>query len=38
MFSAYAVLQKNELTNIIRIIEGVRYQVDSDTIASMLIY
>lgn len=38
VFSAYAVLQKNELTNIIRIIEGVRYQVDSDTIASMLIY
>lgn len=38
VFSAYLALQKNELTNITRIIEGVRYQVDSDTIASMLIY
>lgn len=38
VFSAYVILQKTELTNIIRIIEGVRYQVDSDTIASMLIY
>lgn len=37
-FSAYVVLQKIELANIIRIIEGVRYQVDSETIASMLIY
>ena len=38
VFSAYVILQKTELTNIIRIIEGVRYQVDSDMIASMLIY
>lgn len=38
VFSAYVALQKTELTNIVRIIEGVRYQVDSDTIAEMLIY
>lgn len=38
VFAAYAALQKTELANIISIIEGVRYQVDSELISKMLIY
>lgn len=38
VFSSYLYLQKLELDNIINIIEGVRYQVDSEDIAKMLIY
>ena len=38
VFAAYAALQKTELANIISIIEGVSYQVDSELISKMLIY
>lgn len=36
--SSYLVLMQQELQNIVRIIEGVRYQVAPDQIESMLIY
>lgn len=38
VFSSYLYLQKLELDNIINIIEGIRYNVDSEDIAKMLIY
>ena len=38
VFSSYLCLQKIELENIINIIEGVRYHVESEDIAKMLIY
>lgn len=38
IFSSYLYLQRIELENIISIIEGVRYQAESEDIAAMLIY
>ena len=38
VFSSFMFLQKIELENIINIIEGVRYHVDSEDIEKMLIY
>lgn len=38
VYSSYLFLQKLELDNIINIIEGIRYHVDSEDIEKMLIY
>ena len=38
MFGAYIVLQRTELANVTRVIEGIRYQVPAERIKSMLIY
>jgi len=38
VYSSYLVVMQRELDNIINIIEGVRYQVNSEDIASMLVY
>ena len=38
VYSSYLVVMQRELHNIINIIEGVRYQVNSEDIASMLVY
>lgn len=38
VFTSYLYVQRMELENIINIIEGVRYQVESEDIAKMLIY
>lgn len=38
VFTSFMKLQENEISNIINIIEGVRYGVDAESIASMLIY
>ena len=38
VYASYLYLQKLELENLVNIIEGIRYQVDSEDIAKMLIY
>lgn len=38
VFGAYIVLQRNELANLTRIIEGIRYQLPAERIKAMLIY